>query len=172
MTKYARLTEADPAGDRTVIETIEAADAATLATMFHPDIAAQFIQVPAAAVQHSTKNGATWTHPAPASPVPPARRTLVTRTEYYGLFTPPEEAMIRIVAREEVTPALLAAADAAEKQRLMAVASLQVMLSRTDALPAANTIDLANHQVGQGLDLLVTMNLLTAARRAEIVLGI
>lgn len=111
-------------------------------------------------------------------PAPPAltdgRRTAMTRTEYYGMFTPVEEALIRIAARETVTPAALqqAANDPAETQRLMAVATLQVMLSRTDALTSTDTIDLANPQVQQGLGLLVAMGLLTAERKTEIEAGL
>jgi hypothetical protein len=100
------------------------------------------------------------------------RRTIVTRTEYYGLFTPTEEALIRIAAAETVNAADLQAADEAEKQRLLGVASLAVMLKRTDSLAPSDTIDLANPQTQAGLGLLVAMNLLTQARKEEIELGI
>jgi hypothetical protein len=106
----------------------------------------------------------------PPAPVP--NRTKVSRTEYYGQFTAPEEAMIRIAASEDVTLAKLAAANAAEKQRLMGVAALQVMLRRTDALAPTDTIDLANAQVKEGLGLLVAMSLLTSARKTAIEAGI
>ena len=171
MPRFARLTD-EVDQFRAVIEVIDAADSADLAARFHPSIAAEFVVVPSDAVAGSTTDGSIWTHPVAPTGSEPARRTAVTRTEYYGLFTPPEEAMIRIVAGEQVTAAALAAADATETQRLLAVASLAVMLRRTDALAPAQTIDLANPQVQAGLDLLVTMGLISAERRDEIAAGV
>lgn len=109
--------------------------------------------------------------PAEASTTANYRKVL-TRTEYYGQFTAPEEAVIRITASEPVTAAALAAADEAEQARLLAVASLAVMLRRTDAMAPDGKIELGNPQVQAGLDLLVTMGLLTQARRDEIALGV
>ncbi|MCZ4273290.1 hypothetical protein [Maritalea porphyrae] len=107
------------------------------------------------------------------APTPePVLRKKVSRTEYYGLFTPTEEAMIRLAASEEVTPALIGAADEAEKARLMGVASLAVMLRRTDALGPDDTIDLASAQVIGGLDLLAAAGLLAADRKDQILAGI
>jgi hypothetical protein len=139
---------------------------------FHPDIASQFETVPLEVEAGWLRDeGGNW-----AAPTPPAlvenRRKVVTRTEYYGMFTATEEALIRLAATEEVTPAAVAAANASEKNRLMSVASLAVMLNRTDAIGAHNTIDLANPQTQAGLGLLVAMNLLTQARKEEIELGI
>jgi hypothetical protein len=148
------------------------------AEFFHPDIAGQFVSVHDEVVPGSRRNGSTWTAPPEAGPVGPVEppgpqhRTLVTRTEYYGLFSPVEEAMIRLTAAEPVTIAAIGAATGAEKQRLVGIASLAVMLSRTDALGPAGTIDLANHQVQQGLDLLAGLGLLTTERAAEIKLGV
>lgn len=105
-------------------------------------------------------------------PAPAALRTAVSRTEYYGQFSAMEEAMIRIAGSEEVTSAKLAAANTAEKQRLMGVAALQVMLRRTDALAPIDMIDLASPQVQQGLGLLVQMGLITAGRKTEIEQGV
>jgi hypothetical protein len=107
--------------------------------------------------------------PAPPDPV---FRKQVSRTEYYGLFTPTEEAMIRLAASEEVTAALVGAADEAEQARLMGIASLAVMLRRTDALGPDDTIDLASAQVIGGLDLLAAAGLLTSERKDEILAGI
>lgn len=122
------------------------------------------------------RDGDDWTFisewvdlPAPPEPV---FRKQVSRTEYYGLFTPTEEAMIRLAASEEVTPALVAAADSTEQARLMGVASLAVMLRRTDALGSGDTIDLAAVQVIDGLNLLVSAGLLTAERKDQILAGI
>lgn len=105
-------------------------------------------------------------------PPPAARRTLVTRTEYYGFFPPVTEAMIRIAASEEVTAAKLAAANAAEKQRLMKVAALAVMVRRIDALEPTATIDLLSTQLQQGLGLLIEMGFITEAEKAEIQQGV
>lgn len=145
-------------------------------SQFHLTIADQFVDVPKGAPADLKPgyayDGKRWTAPAaPAAPVAPpppepVYRTLVTRVEYYGLFYPDEEAMIRIVAAELVTLTDLKTADAAEKARLMAVASLAVMIRRTDALAPTGTIDLADHQVEAGLDLLVAMELLRSPDRA------
>lgn len=177
MTIFARLAPADQNGDRHVLEIADAPDAAALAERFHPTIASQFITAPNATQPGSSKNGAIWTHPEQVEPEPElepsvAYRTLVTRTEYYGLFEPLEEAMIRMTAAEPVTMAAINAAEPAEKQRLLGIAGLAVMLSRTDALGPAGSIDLANHQVTQGLDLLVGLGLLTQDRRNEIAQGV
>lgn len=105
-------------------------------------------------------------------PAPVPNRTKVNRTEYYGLFTALEEAMIRIAASEEVTLAKLGAANTAEKQRLMTVAALQVMLRRADAILPTDNLELAHPQVQEGLGLLVAMGLLTSARKTEIEAGV
>ena len=144
------------------------------------DIRAEFVPATAGMVYRAEKRNGVWVAPPAPEPAPEpepapvirARRTKVNRTEYYGLFTAPEEAMIRIAAGEDVTVAKLGAANAAEKQRLMAIASLSVMLRRTDALGPTDTIDLANTQVIEGLGLLVAMGLLTSARKSEIETGV
>ncbi|WP_375455643.1 hypothetical protein [uncultured Methylobacterium sp.] len=99
-------------------------------------------------------------------------RTQVSVVEYYGLFRPDEEALIRITAGETVTAADLRAADATERARLMMVASLAVMLRRTDALAPTAVIDLADHQVEDGLGLLRQMELLADGRPDEIKRGV
>jgi len=149
---------------------------------FHPSIAAEFIDVPGGAPADLRPGygfvGGVWTAPIepappPVEPAPPASyRTRVSRNEYYGLFRPDEEALIRIVASEPVTAADLKAADAAERTRLMRVASLAVMLRRTDALTPDSVIDLADHQVEAGLDLIAAMDLLGDGRPAEIKRGV
>jgi hypothetical protein len=148
---------------------------------FGPEIAALFVPATAGMVYRARKINGVWVappepepqpEPEPAAPAPAPNRTKVSRTEYYGQFTAPEEAMIRIAAGEDVTVAKLGAANAAEKQRLMAVAALQVMLRRTDALAPTDTIELASSQVKEGLGLLVAMSLLTNARKTEIEAGI
>lgn len=99
-------------------------------------------------------------------------RTVVSRAEYYGLFTPVEEAMIRMTADQTITRAQVDAATGAAKQALLGVAAMAVMLRRTDALEPSATFDLATPQVGQGLDLLVTLGLITGKRKTEILKGV
>ncbi|WP_416369727.1 hypothetical protein [Tritonibacter mobilis] len=146
-------------------------------TAFHPSIAAQFEAVPDE-VGLGWRRDAQGTWVAPPEPGPSNEpnsgqmRTSVTRTEYYGLFTPDEEAMIRIAASEQVTSDKLNAADAAEKARLMGVAKLAVMLQRIDALAPTGNVDLGNPQIQAGLDLLVAAGLLTPERKAEIQQGV
>lgn len=78
MTKYARLSEANAEGDRHVIDLVDRDPA----HIFHPTIAADFIQVPDETTRWSTKNGATWTHhDAPAEgdepePTPPYSKSM------------------------------------------------------------------------------------------------
>jgi hypothetical protein len=113
--------------------------------------------------------------PAPEpepEPAGPQFRTTVSRAEYYGLFRPDEEAMIRLTAAEPITLAAINAASGADKLRLMRVASLAVMLGRTDALDGAARIDLANAQVQAGLDLLVALGLINNTRKTEILRGV
>ena len=113
-----------------------------------------------------------WTDAPEVAERPTVMRQQVSRTEYYGLFTPAEEAAIRVAASEPVTPALLSVADDAESARLMGVASLAVMLRRIDQLGPDDRVDLTNPQVIAGLDLAVTAQRITAARRDEILLGV
>jgi predicted transcriptional regulator len=54
----------------------------------------------------------------------------------------------------------------------MAVAAVQVMFRRLDQLGSADALDLANSQVAEGLNLLVSMGLLTKERKEEIEKGI
>lgn len=105
-------------------------------------------------------------------PAPQPNRTALTRTEYYGQFTAIEEAMIRIAADEPVTATAVQAATGAEKQRLIGVAALKVMLRRIDALAPSDRVDVADPQVQQGLGLLVSLGLMTQERVAEIMQGI
>ena len=173
MSTFARIIIQD--GIETVAEVVDFSPA-----RFGPEIAALFVPATTGMVYRAEKRNGVWVAPPEPEPQPepepapviPARRTKVNRTEYYGLFTAPEEAMIRIAAGEDVTVAKLGAANAAEKQRLMAVASLSVMLRRTDALGPTDTIDLTNTQVIEGLGLLVAMGLLTSARKSEIETGV
>lgn len=116
--------------------------------------------------------GQTVLDPARVLVPAPAYRTQVSVVEYYGLFRPDEEALIRITASEPVTAADLRAADATERARLMRVASLAVMLRRTDALAPTAVIDLADHQVQDGLGLLREMELLADGRPDEIKRGV
>ncbi len=102
----------------------------------------------------------------------PKFRTSISRAEYYGLFTPTEEAMIRLTAGENITLEAIGAATGAEKTRLIRVASLAVMLKRTDALDSTARFSLTNPQVAAGLDLLVALGLITGARKTEILKGI
>ena len=170
---WARII--DQAGVETVAEVVDFDPA-----RFGPEIAAMFVPAAAGMVYRAEKRNGVWVAPPEPEPIPepepapvvPARRTKVNRTEYYGLFTAVEEAMIRIAASEAVTLAKLDAANTAEKQRLMAVAALQVMLRRADAILPTDNLELAHPQVQEGLGLLVAMGLLTSARKTEIETGV
>jgi hypothetical protein len=146
-----------------------------------PAVVAGFTTMPLPDGMDPPKPGQIWNGEAfvdPPAPEPepepagPQFRTIVSRAEYFGLFRPDEEAMIRLTAAEPITLADLSGASGAAKARLMRVAALAVMLRRTDALDGAARIDLANAQVQAGLDLLVALGLITPERRAEIARGV
>lgn len=85
----------------------------------------------------------------------PAKRTVVTPAEYFGLFGPLEEYAIRQAAE--------GTSDAAKV--------LSIFLRRLDH-PSLASIDLMSPQVQEGLGLLVAMGLITAERKAEISEGV
>jgi hypothetical protein len=169
---WARII--DNGGVETVAEVIDFDPA----TAFLPSVAVLFIPATDGMVYRAEKRDGAWVPPPSPEPDPepqpaaPKFRTTVSRAEYYGLFTPVEEAMIRLTAATPVTLESLTAATGAEKQKLIAVSALKVMLSRTDALDSDKAFDLASAQVGEGLNLLVTLGLLSVDRKVEILKGV
>ncbi|MGL5447433.1 MAG: hypothetical protein ACRDBL_09005 [Rhabdaerophilum sp.] len=150
MAKWARMD-----GNK-VVETFEH-DTNPVA-LFDP--AWVWISCPAQTVQGSTKSGSTWTHPAPEEPEPvgpavPIKRSKVSPVEYFSLFTPIEEFNIREASAGQTDPAKI----------------LNIFLRRLDH-PSLAQIDLASTQVQQGLGLLVSMGLISPARKAEIEQGV
>lgn len=87
MTKYARMSAEDVNGIRMALEVIVLDGGQTPADIFHPDIAAQFIQAPNATLPGSTKQGATWTHPDPPEPVEPVEPELPAPAYYLPKVT-------------------------------------------------------------------------------------
>ncbi|MBX9900805.1 MAG: hypothetical protein K2Y28_08485 [Burkholderiaceae bacterium] len=120
------------------------------ATMFHPDIASQFIVVP-----NGTLNGATWannawTNPPTVVPPPPATTYLVVSPiEFKLLFTAPE----RVAIKNSVDPVV------------------QDFFSIIDD-PRLTKVELGLQSTQDALLYLVSKNLITAARRTQIMAGI
>lgn len=119
-----------------------------------------WIACPPETVQGSTKAGNRWTHPAPVAPVEvtpaaPAKRTVVTPVEYFGLFSPLEEYAIRDAAKGDSDDAKI----------------LSIFLSRLDH-PSLTSVDLTSPQVQAGLGLLVKMGKIDNDRKATISEGV
>lgn len=120
------------------------------ATMFHPDIAIQFIVVP-----NGTLNGATWannawTNPAPVVPPNPETTYLaVSPIEFKLLFTAPE----RVAIKNSVDPVV------------------QDFFSIIDD-PRLTKVELGLQSTQDALQYLVSKNLITGARRLEVMAGI
>lgn len=161
MKKFARISPPDSEGIRTVLEVVEAE---TIEDRYHPDIVAQFTEVPAAVVVGSTTDdsGETWAEPVPVDPAPagPNFRTLVSPVEFKMLFSPMERLAIR-QAREY-------SGEVAEQKTFAML--VDDWWSIVDD-PRLTGVDLALPQTQAGLDMLVPAGILTDERRAEIGLG-
>lgn len=165
MAKHARLTEADENGDRVAIEVVDFDPDGR----FHPDIASQFIQVPDATEPGSVKNGQTWSHPDPVEPEDPAEpqpvyRKQVSPAEFRNSFSAFEEVAINEFASG--TPAPDEAPETSTYRKVVGVFFDRVRD------PHLSTVNLEDPRNLAGLDLLVTIGLVSQARRDEIARGI
>jgi hypothetical protein len=159
MAKFARMTEADDNGQRRVIDLIEGDPA----ELFHPDIAAEFIEVPAETSRRSTKNGQTWTHSEEPTflVAEPQYRTRVSRVEFKMLFTIDEQVAIRMAR----------AYDGADEPSKLLKFTLDALYDVLDD-PQLTELDIEAAMVVGGLSGLAQAGLLTEERRASIALGI
>ena len=91
MKTYARIIS-NTAVDVTV--------ATSLATLYHPDVASQFVVVPDGTVNGATLAGSTWTAPSAPAPVAPQapQMPLLTPMTLYMAFTPQERIAIKASA--------------------------------------------------------------------------
>lgn len=158
MPKFARFTPPDENGVRAVIEIVEAD---TLEGRYHPDILAQFAEVPSNTVVDATFDGESWTPPPAIEPGASGYRLLVSPVEFKMLFSPMERLAIR-QARE------YAGEDEEQKTFAMLVDDWWSIVDD----PRLTGVDLSLPQTQAGLDMLVPTGILTVERRAEIGLGI
>ncbi|MDX1729871.1 MAG: hypothetical protein R3184_01910 [Aurantimonas coralicida] len=158
MGKYARLASSDSEGNRTVIEVLDGAPADRV----HPDLASEFISVPDATVPGSVKNGQAWTHPDPVEPAAPtpAYRRQISPVEFKMLFTSAERIAIRMARSYDGD-------DTAQRQAALVIDDWWGIVDD----PRLTAVDLNLPQTQEGLDFLVSAEILTPARRADIGLG-
>lgn len=118
-------------------------------SVFYPTLAAEFIIVPDGTVNGATYSDGVWTNPpAPIPPVKPAFRTLVTRAEFFMLFTGAE----RVAIRASTDPG---------------VVDYMLVINDITSTP----VDLTHPEVKAGLDYLVSKSLLTSDRETTILQG-
>lgn len=151
MTKFARMTDADIAGDRLVIDLIEGDPE----EQFHPDIAVEFIEVPAETSRWSTKNGQMWTHSEEPTSVVPAPDPVPV-----SLIYPRFLGLIR-QAGGLTADVALSIVDGTH-------ASAEVRFLRALLLEATGPLERDDPLVQGGLDVLVSESVLTATGRATI----
>lgn len=141
-----------------------AADVVTAppADLFHPDFAAQFVAVPDT-VSHGwvyDSGTDTWSAPPEPDPVPepPPPPKLVNTVLFKSLFTVTERLAIKTI-RNSTDPA---------DQTAKAVLDDWFELLDDPRLPE---VDLNSASIQEGLDYLVTLTILTEARKATILEG-
>ncbi|WP_295168225.1 hypothetical protein [uncultured Brevundimonas sp.] len=160
--KYARLMEG-------LVADVVSTDPAEL---FHPLIAAEFVEAPDDVAPGWTLNGADWLPPVmcetPVTPVAPIQMAVI---DFLRLFTGPElDAFNALQARcNALTPAEYAAA-AEGDQAKMALVGFKRFLTFYDAL-RAGLIELNHPDTILGLGLLVPSGVLTPARLEQVLAG-
>lgn len=85
MTTYARIVSGGAVDVTTVAP----------ATLYHADVAAEFVTVPDGTQNGDQFDGKTWTRPAPPPPPPPAPLPKLTPMTFYLAFTPAERIAIK-----------------------------------------------------------------------------
>lgn len=135
---------------------------------FHPSLAAEFVPVPETVEEGWTLAAGAWSAPVRV-PLPPLRTGPVRlpKIDFLRLFTAEETIAFNLLRKrvQALTPENYGSADAATR----ALVGFEVFLGRYDAL--ADQIELDHPETLQGLDLLVALNVLTPARRAEVAAG-
>jgi hypothetical protein len=88
MKTYARIV-GNCAIDVTTTDNIE--------ELFHPEVAEQFVEVPAGTVNGATTDGTVWTNPPEPepAPMPPVIHPVVTPPQFRMLYKSPERIVIR-----------------------------------------------------------------------------
>lgn len=137
------------------------------ADRFHPDIAAQFVEVPADVVEGSRLVDDVWIAPVPVDPEPaPAAPIQMAIIDFLRLFTNGEMAGFNALRK---TAAALAPADYGDPTKA-ALIGFEVGLTHYDAL-RAGLIELDHPETIQWLSLLVPLGVLTQERLAQVLAG-
>jgi hypothetical protein len=132
------------------------------ASRFHPQIAAEFVEVPDDVSHGWQLVDEDWFPPEVADPIEaePKRRLRVTPVEFKLLFQPGERLAIR-QARE------YQGEDGAQQTFAWLIDDWWSIVDD----PRLTTVDLGLSQTQAGLDMLVTAGILTQQRRDEMALG-
>lgn len=153
--KFARIIE------RVAVDVIEGVPA----ELFHPDVAADFVEVPADVVVGSRLVDGEWTEPDVAPPAPePARQMAII--DFLRLFRAEELVGFNRLQKDV---AALAAADYADPDKA-ALVGFEVFLTHYQAL-RAGLIELNHAETIQGLSLLVPLGVLTEQRLQAVLAG-
>lgn len=142
------------------------------ADRFHPDIAVQFVEVPADVVEGSRLVDGAWVAPAPVEPAPaPTDLGQMAIIDFLRLFE--GEELDRFNEREAECNALSSADYQAARdgdQAKMILVGFKRFLTFYNAL-RAGLIELKHAETIQGLSLLVPLGVLTPARLARVLSG-
>jgi len=150
MKTYARIV------NNTAVEVVKTPDGISIGEMYTPDIAKDFVEVPSAVVVGSTvDNNGAWTHPVPVSPPIPVQPAApipireLTTVEFELLFTYDE---VKAISTYPTT--------SLEGDR---VAYYWSMLQHR-----IKTVSITSPLVVEVLELLETLDLIAAGRKAAI----
>jgi hypothetical protein len=155
--KFARIIE------RVAVDVIEGVPA----ELFHPDVAADFVEVPADVVVGSQLIDGVWIAPVPVEPEPePAAPIQMAIIDFLRLFTGQEMGGFNALRK---TVAALAPTDYGDPSKNDLV-RFEVGLTHYDAL-RAGLIELDHPETIQWLSLLVPLGVLTEERLQAVLAG-
>lgn len=160
--KFARIIE------NVAVDVVDADPA----DLFHPLIAAEFVQVPDEVVPGSILVDGAWTAPpAIEEPAPVRVPVQMAVIDFLRLFTTDELAGFNALRKacQALAPADYLAAAEGDQQKA-ALVGFEVFLTFYDAL-RAGLIELNHPETIQGLSLLVPLDVLTPARLAQVLAG-
>lgn len=153
--KFARIIQ------RVAVDVIEGVPT----ELFHPDVAADFVEVPADVVVGSRLIDGEWIEPEPQPPAP-APVIQMAIIDFLRLFRAEELVGFNRLQKDV---AALSAADYADPDKA-ALVGFEVFLTHYQAL-RAGLIELNHAETIQGLSLLVPLGVLTAERLQQVLAG-
>ena len=142
------------------------------ADLFHPVIAAEFVEVPDQVVVGSTLTDGVWSAPPVAQAPEPVRAPVqMAVIDFLRLFTTEELAGFNALRKacQALAPADYREATEGDQGKA-ALVGFEVFLTFYDAL-RAGLIELNHPETIQGLSLLVPLGVLTPERLAEVLAG-